>query len=354
MLRHAVFLNRQGHRVCAVFQHRYFPKSVNFVSGAEALDVWYLDEYPSDPPLLDVVVTNWWQCAYDLARLPARLYGYYRHGDEAALYQDRVFDALVEVTFREAFVWFCVSDHLAAALIDAGQQPIVLPNGVDFARFSTAPASLPPKLQPLRVLVEGPVSSVYKRVDATVTAIRTVEGVEIVHFAADGSHPTVPVNYALGAVDHHLTAGVYAACDLIVKLSAATESFAMPVLEQFAAGGTAVVSRFPGHDQYINDSNAIIVDIDQPFEIAARAVRGLRDDPRRLKALRRAAVKTARRFDWLALHQQFAATLDGAMVGRESTPQRLPVIARHVACHNETFALWAAAQERRRLLATDG
>jgi hypothetical protein len=84
LLRHAAFLHGQGHNVCVVFQYRFFPKTIDFIGGTAAIPTSYLDRYPSDAPLQDVVVTNWWQCAYDLHRIPARLYGFYRHGDEEA------------------------------------------------------------------------------------------------------------------------------------------------------------------------------------------------------------------------------------------------------------------------------
>src|ERR1035438_883075 len=81
LLRHAAFLGRQGHDVSVVFEYRSFPKDIDFVDGAEAIRTWYMDEYPADAGLQDVVVTNWWLCAFDLRLIPARLYSFYRHGD---------------------------------------------------------------------------------------------------------------------------------------------------------------------------------------------------------------------------------------------------------------------------------
>lgn len=347
LLRHALFLHGRGHRISVVFQFRDLPKSMNFLAGTEVFETWYQDEYPSSALSQDVVVTNWWPCAYNLHNIPARLYVFYRHGDEKALYQDRVFDAVIDAIFREKFLWFCVSDFLAVELVEAGNQPVLLPNGVDFARFASAQPSLPPKTSALRILIEGSASSPWKRIDATVDAIRGVDGVEIVHMSADGTRPATQVNFALGAIDPDATAGIYASCDLILKLSA-TESFAMPVLEQFAAGGTAVVTSFTGFDQYIDASNAIVVDIDQPFEAAATNVAMLRDNPRHLTELRASASATASRFDWLPLQQRFADILEQAVRERDMTIQRLPIIERYLQCQNEISMYWGAEQERRR------
>jgi hypothetical protein len=121
----------------------------------------------------------------------------------------------------------------------------------------------------------------------------------------------------------------------------------MPVLEQFAAGGTAVVTGFPGHDQYIDASNAIVVDIDRPFEAAAASVSMLRDDPQRLAVLKAGATATARGYDWTPLHQKFAAALESAVRERPATPQRLPLMERYLMCQRETLTLWVAEQQRR-------
>lgn len=342
MLRHASFCAGAGHTVSVILQHRFFEKRLTFLPGGDALAVWFLDEWPSNATRQDVVVTNWWQCAFDMPKIAARRYAYYRHGDEVRLYQSRAFDALIDTVLRESFVWFAVSAVLAAELKEVGHQPVLLPNGVDLARFTASAPMLPPKQTALRVLVEGPVSSGSKRVDATIAAIRSVVGVEIVHMAADDSRPHLAVKYALGALSHDETAGVYASCDLIVKLSDAVETFAMPVLEQFAAGGTAIVTAFPGHDQYINASNAIIVDIAEPFAIAAAAVAMLRDDPALLGSLRVSAAATARQFNWVPLHQRFLSVLDDALSDCSDDVQLLPIIARYMPCHDAVFALWAA------------
>ena len=346
LLRHGAFLAGIGHRVSVVFHLRFYPKTLEFVGGTDSLETWYLDEYPSNAPLQDIVITNWWHCAYEMQRVPARLYSFYRHGDEKALFQDHVFDAVIDVVFRENFLWFTVTDALATDLAAWGHRPIVLPNGVDVARFAAATPLLRRKAGILRVLIEGPVSLAFKRVDATVNAVAGLSGIEIVHMAADGSRPSKPIHYALGAINHEATANVYASCDLILKLSA-LEAFPMPVLEQFAAGGTAVVSGFPGHDAYINASNAIVVDIDEPFDSAVTAVRMLRDDPEQLCRLKAAASRTAQRFDWLPLHRRFAEILEQSLQGRPRSPQPLPIIARYLSCQQDVFELWLAEQVRR-------
>lgn len=353
LLRHAAFLSGCGHQVELVLQYPFFDKDISFVPGTSGIAIHHLADYTPGPTPADVAITNWWQCAFDFDRLPARAYVYYRHGDEKALYTAEVaganathaFDILIDAVLQENFHWVCVSPPLVAELRELGQQAWLLPNGVDVARFAGDRPSLPPRRGALRVLVEGPVSAAFKRVEATVAALRRVAGIEIVHMAADGSKPAVAVDHALGAVDHDDTARVYAACDLIVRL-AQVESFAMPVLEQFAAGGTAVVTAFPGHDSYINAANAVIVPLDDPFDAAVAAVIRLRDAPGVLADLKAAATRTAQAYDWRELHRHFAAVLSDLEAASPPRPQRLAVMDRGRASYRDILALWMAAAAR--------
>lgn len=337
MLRHAVHL-AGAHRVSVVFQHDWFPLDISFVPGHEVLAPVLLRDYAEAGPA-DIAITNWWTCAFDFPLISARRYAYYRHGDERALYPTPVFEALLGWIDRERFAWLCVNEHLAAPLRRAGHDVLVLPPGVDVARFRDAAPALPPCAKVLRVLVEGPLDAPHKRTGATLDMLRGVGGIEIVHFSADGARPE-GIDHALGAVPHGDVAGIAASCDLIVKLGA-VESFGMPILEQFAAGGTAVVTAHPGQDQLIaSGRNALSVDVGDPFEPARAALLGLMADPDRLRALRQGAQATAARFDWLGLHQDFAAFLD-AQVSEGDAIQALPVAEAYRSCLAAVIDLWA-------------
>jgi glycosyltransferase involved in cell wall biosynthesis len=227
----------------------------------------------------------------------------------------------------------------------AGHTPVLVPNGVDLAAFANARPILPDRRGVLRVL-EGPVSAPHKRVEATIGLLRTIEGLEIVHMAADGSRPATPVDHALGAVPHGEVPGVYVACDILVKLSA-QEAFPLPVLEQFAAGGTAVVARYPGAEQIIADGvNAILVDREAPEDGTRAALRELMADPDRLAAMQRAARVTAARFDWAQVSGNFAKHLLVAAPRRVGGAQRLHVVETYRACALDGLAWWANWQTK--------
>ena len=195
-------------------------------------------------------------------------------------------------------------------------------------------------------IVEGPAGVAFKRVNPTIAMLREVEGVEIVHMAADGSTPDPPVDHALGALPYDEVAGVYAACDLIVKLSS-LEAFPMPVLEQFAAGGTAIVSAFRGHAALVEDGrNGLVVSLDEPFPEAASRLRDLLRDPSLLVRLRQGAVQTALRYDLDGIHQRFAAELERLAAADRLVPQRLEIVRRYADCVRDTVLLWVKDETR--------
>jgi hypothetical protein len=73
LLRHAAFLGSQGHHVCVVFLHRFFPKSSDFLIGTEVVNTWYLDESPPHAAVLqDIGICPGQQTKGRYAYLPAR------------------------------------------------------------------------------------------------------------------------------------------------------------------------------------------------------------------------------------------------------------------------------------------
>ena len=81
-----------------------------------------------------------------------------------------------------------------------------------------------------------------------------------------------------------------------VLANSAHEPFGLVGLEAMAVGGLACTG-CTGEDYTVPGENAIVVQTDDPLEIAA-ALHRLRDDPRREQALRRAGQETARRYYW--------------------------------------------------------
>ncbi len=90
---------------------------------------------------------------------------------------------------------------------------------------------------------------------------------------------------------------IYSACDVLLKLSR-VEGFFGPPMEMMACGGTVVVGRVTGHDEYIVDGeNALVVEPRDVVAARAAVSRLLAEQPLR-ERLRRNGLATARAWRW--------------------------------------------------------
>ncbi len=100
---------------------------------------------------------------------------------------------------------------------------------------------------------------------------------------------------------------LYRAADAVLANSA-HEPFGLVGLEVMGAGGTAVTGS-TGEDYAVHLENAVVIDTNDPGEIAGCLVY-LRDHPAQVERLRAGATTTVRQFTWDAvLHNLFAKTL---------------------------------------------
>src|SRR6185503_2631305 len=103
----------------------------------------------------------------------------------------------------------------------------------------------------VRMLVEGSAAYACKRIPLAFAVLAEVPEAETIYLTPDGrGHPHWRIDHAFAKVPYREVPSIYASCDILLKLSS-EESFALPVLETFASGGTAVVSAFRGHAEYI-------------------------------------------------------------------------------------------------------
>ncbi len=334
-------LARRGHRVQILVQERFFPTSVAFFAADPAFEIAFLDDFVEPAEPFDHVITNWWECPYRFERLPARRYGYFRHGEEAPLYRGigHFFDLAIDQVLSEQLDFYAVSAHLQRDLqARFGQEALLIRNGVDLDRLAAATSILPPRQKRLRVLVEGPLGAPHKRVPETLAMLAGLSEIELVHVAADGSQAP-GIDHALGAVDYRAMGGVYAGCDLLVKLSS-LEAQPMPVFEGFAAGMPCVVSTFPGYAEHIRDGvNALVVPVDD-YAAAAAAITALRDAPEHLARLRQGARETAATLGWTESVERFETALQASLAGPRQLA-RTPLLARYRQCYLDILTLWA-------------
>ncbi|NUB11610.1 hypothetical protein GAY28_02130 [Azospirillum brasilense] len=337
-------LARRGHRVEVLFQERLFPADIGFLDPAPPFAVGFLDDRVPPSAPVDIALTTWWECAYQsFHRVPARVYAFYRPGAEKGLDDrpGRFFDAVIDAVLDEDLLVFCVNSTLKAEMTARGRPATVIRNGVDRARFSTAESSLPPKTRPIRVLVEGPLDDPAKGIPETLDAAASVPEVEIVHVTARGTpRPDPRVAHCFVDVPYAARPGGMAGWDVILKMGP-SGTWSMPVLETFAAGGTAVVGAFPGHDDYIvNGENALVGPLND-WAGVRDALSRLSEDAPLLARLRANARATATRLSW---DEPFAAgegVVQAVVAGLP--PDRVastPILDRYRACHRAILDLW--------------
>jgi glycosyltransferase involved in cell wall biosynthesis len=338
-------LHAMGADVDLAFDREEPPLPITSFRGVEHIPAFYLSDIGGRGSY-DVAIASWWETAFRLERVQARHFAYFVQDFEDRFYvaPERAARLLVRKTYEENFAFFTVSQALADRLRrEFGKQACVVRPGIHVERYDRAAPALPPASGALRVLVEGPSSHERKRVPAAFDVLRGLDGFEVVFLTSDGiRRPDWHIDHFFAQVPYQDTPGIYKSIDIVLKLSR-QESFALPVLEGFAAGATAVVTGFEGHDEYIrHEGNALVVPLHYP-ERAADALTRLRDDPALLARLRADARRTAQEFDWTASCAAFVRELERIV---QEPPSALDVLPRL----QEEFADYCQVMDERREL----
>jgi phosphatidyl-myo-inositol alpha-mannosyltransferase len=240
--------------------------------------------------------------------------------------RSRLFDLAAPFLRRVAgrlSVRIAVSDAAAAfAAQRIGGRFEIVPNGVDLARFTDAPAAdLGPgvKLLFLGRLDERkgfPVAvDAFARLAADRPALRLIvvgDGPDrrVVQALPEAIRARVRL---LGAIPNVDIPPYLAACDLYLGASRGGESFGMVLVEAMAAGLPVVASRIPGYVEVIRDGvEGVLVSPGDPAALAA-AVAGVLGDPALAGRLRLAALDRARTFDWSVVVARLEALYRGAV-----------------------------------------
>ena len=111
----------------------------------------------------------------------------------------------------------------------------------------------------------------------------------------------------LGALPRERLPSIYAAADLLLATSFASETFGIGLVEAQACGLPVVASRFGGFPEVIDEGHTgLLVPPRDPTALAA-AVRTLLNDPERRRAMADAAPGWAAQFSWSAVADRVEA-----------------------------------------------
>ena len=289
---HANRLQDRGHEVLLVSETS--GRSMDWFPGQSVPIIGALD-LPSD---VDCLVATGWQTSFRVAALPARRRFYFVQSDETRFHPaGSPWSHITRLSYMLDFDFLTEARWIKRWLRESFQKEAELvPNGLDEAIFFPA-QPLEPKGHRPRVLIEGAIDLPYKGMAEAYEAIAH-EDVEIwivsslgrppKHWRCDRYFEQVPMSQM-----RH----IYSSCDLLLKLSR-VEGFFGPPMEMMACGGSVVVGRVTGLDEYIQDGvNALVVDPESPEE-ATTAVRRLIEDPELRASLVRAGLQTAGAWRW--------------------------------------------------------
>ena len=340
---HAKRLSAKGHDVTIVFENDYSPLEITSYPEMLAVECIHLSAVP-EGNLFDCAVATSWQTVYSLDRIEAKHYCYLVQDNERNFFSepDRCCVPLVDQTYRENLHFITSTAWLEKMLrSEFGKEATTVPYSIDFAKYGVEKAAFP-RTSKKRVLVEGPPGDSRKRIPFTFQVLSQFPDLEVFYAAGSGQpDPAWRIDQFFSAVPYHQMPTIYASCDFVLKLSS-QESFALPVLESFASGGTAITSAFTGHDFYIKHrENALVVPIDDETAAVA-AVQKLVGDNALMEALKLEAKKTSHLFSWDISSQKMEQKL--------SEISSLPVEGKHqlngVASYKNALADYYELRER--------
>lgn len=298
---HAHFLAAQGHDVTILFVSAHDGLEVKGFPGF-SLKTQILQAAVDGKSTWDVVFATWWETFYEMFVLPSKHYFYFCQSDERRFYPSQMSEEVpfVEKTYCNPKIGIVTEAKWIRGWLekDYGATVEYAPNGIDNRLFCESSDVKVPKGNRVRVLIEGPGSLAYKRIDLAFRVASQVDGIELWYVSTDGVvKPHWKASKIFSRVPFTEMPAIYRSCDILLKLST-VEGFFGPPLEMMACGGTAVVSKVTGYDEYIRDGeNALAVEMDDE-KAACEAINRLVKDSQLRKKLSQNGMATARSMDW--------------------------------------------------------
>lgn len=289
---HANRLKSRGHQVSLI----------DITDSGTAID-WFPNQSVAVIPLsqapkdLEVAIATGWQTISPLLQLKARRKLYFVQSDETRFYPSTKLKRRIRRGYQYGFEFLTEARWIQRWLEEEfGHPSTYVPNGLDPEIFYPD-TPLVPKGERPRVLLEGAICLPFKGMKEAFEAIAPLD-CDVWCVSGSGTpEPDWRCDRFFERVPMEEMRRIYASCDILLKMSK-VEGFFGPPLEMMACGGTAVVAKVTGYDEYIVDNqNALVV---EPNDIigASNAVQRLIQDPSLRKRLSEAGQKTAQDWRW--------------------------------------------------------
>jgi glycosyltransferase involved in cell wall biosynthesis len=295
IFQHALGLTQRGHLVTLVTEQSVTSDQIAW--HAEAVTLRFATFVEIGPEQFDIVFATWWRTVYSLHRVNARTYAYFCQSIESRFYpaHDQAAQYFAESTYTAQLPVITEARWIQEYLQSGyGRTVEPAPNGIRKDIYTVSGEAFAARVPgALRVLVEGPLGVPFKNVERTIELCRRAHPNEIWLLTATPNVNNFPgVDRVFSKVSIADTAKIYRSADVLVKLSYVEGMFGPP-LEMFHCGGTAIVYRVTGVDEYIRaGENAIVCDRDdEPAVIAA--INSLKSDTAYLTRLKMEGLRTA-------------------------------------------------------------
>ena len=323
---HASRLRESGHEVIIITKEYVEPEMYSWHPSADMLD--WLPLADAEKEQFDLVIATWWESPFLLHQLVADYYVYFVQSIESRFWlepdltnhdtrENELGKLLCESTYSFNIPIITEAGWIKGYLFEHyNHQAFLVRNGIRKDIYTSEGPAISPKVQNgIRVLVEGPVDVPYKNVPLTVKLCEQA-GIEEVWLLTSSQIKSFPgVDRVFSCVPVHETPSIYRSCDVLLKLSYIEGMFGPP-LEMFHCGGTSIVYRVTGHDEYIDhDENSYVVEKDDNDQVVSYLQR-LQDDPNELNRLKNGAKKTAEAWhDWGQSSEEFELSLKSIIKG---------------------------------------
>lgn len=284
----------------------------------KGFDIVLIDDSPDDPYVLDwypdllpevisvnevahridIVIATGWSTAYTVNDFPAKRKLYFIQSDETRFSPAGAEEVeLARRTYALDFEFVVIAKWLQKWLKEEfGKSAHYVPNGVDTTLFYPD-KPLVAKKEKLRILLEGSIEVPFKGMKE---AFQVVDGMDCeVWCVSSAGHPESnwKCDRFFGRVPLEKMRQIYSSCDVLIKMST-VEGFFMPPLEMMACGGTVIVNKVTGYDEYIVDGyNGLVVE-QGDVGAAREKVTQLIKDRALLQKLIMGGQETVKRYTW--------------------------------------------------------
>jgi glycosyltransferase involved in cell wall biosynthesis len=313
---HAARLQRLGHTVTIITQETACEEQYSWHSSAGELGWLNLEQ--AAVVHFDIVLATWWQSPFLLKDLDFEHGVYFVQSIETRFFeaveptdygaQDHdIWQQLCEKTYSYALPMITEARWIQEYLYENyNNRPFLVRNGIRKDIYTAVGEAVSPQVAgKLRVLLEGPVDVPYKNVPRSIELAREAGADEIWLLTSSAVSEVAGVDRVFSRVAIHDTPPIFRSCDVLLKLSYVEGMFGPP-LEMFHCGGTAIVYRVTGHDEYlVDDENSLVVDRDDEAGIV-NCLRRLKDEPATLARLKEGGRQTAGQWpDWDECSRKF-------------------------------------------------